>query len=414
MTRLVLGVLVLWASAVGAFAADRKTLVLATNFSDVALSCTVADVADKVFTNPTGYSVAELFRESSHGQVVLTGDVASVTIPATSQSACDYFGWASAALAAASNQGIDVASYQHRLYVMPLSTCEAAGFAFVGGPAPTDAWIFSCAIRGIYAHEFGHNLGMDHASTPTNELGDETDPMTFSDVWLRGVNAPHQHQLGWLGDTGLQTITQSGTYTIGPLATALDGRPKAVRLLKADTGDYYYFSYRTSVGFDRSIALAAIDRVSVHRYRGDGSGTRTFLLTALGDGESFTDPVNGIAVSVIAHDANGVIISVTLIPPPPPTDTTAPTAPSGLTAQYVSKTKTVSLTWQGSTDAVGVVAYDIQRNGLVIGVTSGLSWIDNTAQAGGWYLYAVVARDAAGNVSAQSNVASLTVPGKWK
>lgn len=54
----------------------------------------------------------------------------------------------------------------------------------------------------------------------------------------------------------------------------------------------------------------------------------------------------------------------------PPEDTLAPSAPTGVTA--TSKTATsVTLTWQPSSDNVGVVRYDVSRNGAQAASVSG-------------------------------------------
>ncbi|MNN09331.1 Chitinase A1 precursor [compost metagenome] len=91
----------------------------------------------------------------------------------------------------------------------------------------------------------------------------------------------------------------------------------------------------------------------------------------------------------------------------PPVDTIAPTAPTSVTAS--SKTSSsVTLTWQPSTDNVGVVGYNVYRNGAQAASVSG-----TTATIGGLapattYSFTVVARDAVGNVSPASAPLSVT------
>ena len=98
-------------------------------------------------------------------------------------------------------------------------------------------------------------------------------------------------------------------------------------------------------------------------------------------------------------------------PPPPPGDTTRPTAPTSLTATAVTSNR-IDLTWNASTDDVGVTAYEVFRNGSLlttIGATT--SYSDTTVAPSTTYQYQVRARDAAGNVSDLSNIASATTPG---
>jgi glucose/arabinose dehydrogenase len=95
---------------------------------------------------------------------------------------------------------------------------------------------------------------------------------------------------------------------------------------------------------------------------------------------------------------------------PPPADTTPPSAPGNLKA--VGAIGKVSLSWEASTDAVGVTGYEVYRSttsGFTpgsanrIGTPSGTSYTDNVAA--GTYYYRVKATDAAPNLSQASNEA---------
>ena len=82
------------------------------------------------------------------------------------------------------------------------------------------------------------------------------------------------------------------------------------------------------------------------------------------------------------------------------TDTTAPTVPSGL-ALGGSTADSVSFAWQDSSDSMGVVAYEIWRDGLRIQLTPSrnTTFTDAALGAGASYTYTVRAMDAAGNAS---------------
>jgi hypothetical protein len=66
------------------------------------------------------------------------------------------------------------------------------------------------------------------------------------------------------------------------------------------------------------------------------------------------------------------------------------------------------LSWNASSDNVGVTGYQIRRNGTVIGTTSATSYADGSLGANTTFIYTVAARDAAGNTSANSASASAT------
>ena len=88
-------------------------------------------------------------------------------------------------------------------------------------------------------------------------------------------------------------------------------------------------------------------------------------------------------------------------------DTEAPTAPSNLTSSNVTET-TVDLSWNASTDNVGVTGYDIYKNGSVMASTANTSYNVTGLTAATTYSFYVKAKDAAGNVSAASNTISVT------
>ena len=70
--------------------------------------------------------------------------------------------------------------------------------------------------------------------------------------------------------------------------------------------------------------------------------------------------------------------------------------PTGLQAS-VQKGRRVALAWNASSDNVGVVAYDVYRNGSLVGAPTGTSYSDRPGR--GTFTYQVRARDAAGNAS---------------
>ncbi len=92
-----------------------------------------------------------------------------------------------------------------------------------------------------------------------------------------------------------------------------------------------------------------------------------------------------------------------------PSDTQAPTVPTGLSANATGPT-TVALTWTASTDNVGVTGYDIRRDGTTIGSSTGASYTDNSATANTTHSYEVRAKDAMLNYSAWCTAVNVTTP----
>ena len=168
---------------------------------------------------------------------------------------------------------------------------------------------------------------------------------------------------------------------------------------------------------------AATDNVGVVRYNVHRSTTAGFTPSAANriaqpSGTSYTDTTAAgtYFYKVTAEDAGGNVgppsneATATVT-----SDTQAPSPPGSLAASVSAST--VSLTWNASTDNVGVLRYNVHRSTTAgftpsvanrIGQPAGTSYSDPGLGAGTYY-YKVTAEDAAGNVSAPSNQASATV-----
>jgi hypothetical protein len=97
-------------------------------------------------------------------------------------------------------------------------------------------------------------------------------------------------------------------------------------------------------------------------------------------------------------------------------DSQPPTAPSNLTAT-ASGPNQINLSWTASTDGVGVTGYLLQRclgsactTFSQIATPAGAPYSDTGLTASTSYSYRVQATDAAGNLSAYSNIATLVTP----
>lgn len=88
-------------------------------------------------------------------------------------------------------------------------------------------------------------------------------------------------------------------------------------------------------------------------------------------------------------------------------DTEAPTAPSSLSASNTTQT-TTDLSWNASSDNVGVTSYSVYVDGNLDGTTASTSYTVSGLTASTTYSMYVTASDAAGNTSAQSNSINVT------
>lgn len=157
-------------------------------------------------------------------------------------------------------------------------------------------------------------------------------------------------------------------------------------------------------------------------------GTRTQTLAVQGstDGTNFTDVVTSKAYEFNPAANNAVTIDFTAVTTryvrlritantgwpagqlsefethgPTSGDTQAPTAPGGL-AFTQPQAGQIRLTWNASTDDVGVTGYDVYANGSLRTTVTGTTYTDSQPD-GLRVTYHVIAKDAAGNQSPASN-----------
>ncbi len=160
------------------------------------------------------------------------------------------------------------------------------------------------------------------------------------------------------------------------------------------------------------------------RYNSDGS-----LDTGFGNGGTITTNVandTDVAQAVVVQSDGKIVAAgrafrsnfdLTLVrysnegAPTPTTDTTPPTAPTGLTATFNAVTNAIDLSWTAATDNVAVTGYRVFRDGGLLPITTVNGTTFSDAGQSGTHTYGVRAIDAAGNESGLSNIASATVAG---
>jgi chitodextrinase len=92
-----------------------------------------------------------------------------------------------------------------------------------------------------------------------------------------------------------------------------------------------------------------------------------------------------------------------------PPDSTPPTTPTNLVATAAGPTQ-ANLSWDTSTDNIGVTGYDVFRDGVKINTVTVTSYGDATVSPGVSYTYTIQAVDGAGNKSPLSSPAVIVMP----
>lgn len=319
----------------------QKVVVILFNFlNDRSEPASRAEVLDHFMT--ASDSVKNYLLETSANQTDLTAETFGYyTIPFEKNTTyCDFYAWADAADTVAFANGIPIQEYNRRFYVFPRpDNCPFSAYATIGD-SPSRAWLPGSQTSATYTHEFGHNLGLYHASTlecGTQSIGDFTTYLSecrkteYGDPYdvmgnynaYRQFNTPHKNNLGWLSDQ-TQTASSSGIYTL----TAHELTEPALKnlIIPASNSAYNYFvEFRKSLGFDQTIPSTITSGAQIRIQRNQYGETYlldttpnnlnyfspdSFLDSSLIDGQSFTDTANGITITQLSHTNDTVTIEV--------------------------------------------------------------------------------------------------------
>lgn len=153
-----------------------------------------------------------------------------------------------------------------------------------------------------------------------------------------------------------------------------------------------------------NVGVAAYDLYEHGNKLGEAAGDATSkVLTGLSPNTTYN-------LTVIARDAAGNASQASPVvdcTTRPSSDTTPPGKPGTLTSSNVAATS-ADLSWGASTDDKAVVGYDVRSDTTVYKSVTGTSTTLTGLACNSPYTLNVVARDAAGNVSPQSNTVTFT------
>jgi hypothetical protein len=447
----------------------RTIAIVVITLGTTAPSYTDAELQDVMVNNAN--SISNYFSQQSYGAVSFrginnpAGDVFHVTLPASS--GCPWQTWGSQAAAATPT----VNTYDNVVYVF--NSQHQCGFAGVAWMPGREAFIDNAFTLPVVAHELGHNLGVHHAASLRCSSGGQTvafananfacTPSEYGDMWdvmgsspSNQQNAFHKLQSGWLGAaTGprVQSITTSGSYTVGPLEAAsgvallLVPHVTAGRVADPSTtlGTTFALDFRQPSGtfdtFTTNPSPTSGVQIRLVQTPGSGYPAQTELLdatpqtpgdfsdAALAKGATFVDAIDGITIATTDVTPFGATVQVTIgstggaTPPgggsggvtgggagPTPADTTPPTTVSSLGASVASG-PVVSLTFTSATDDRAVASYRITRDTAQIDNLSGAqtAYADVNATYGS-HTYGVTAVDSSGNAGPTATVVVIVAP----
>ncbi len=245
-------------------------------------------------------------------------DLFQVTMPAGTDP-CDQVDRVATEARKRVNEQKPSIEFNHTTLLINQNSCTNKGYWLAKASGPF--LISSKASLGILPHEYGHNMGFPHTGGDADndnirDSGGGQDPMEGSGTTF--YNAPHIWGKGWFGNCTecfQDWDTNKNNVVIAPLATpSLASQPIVIARIadEKQTDKYYFFSYRAPLPgtFDQDISLKSITGLSIHH--SEGKFRQTFLIHVMNDGEKYTIPNTLITVTQVAHDMNGVRISVDL------------------------------------------------------------------------------------------------------
>lgn len=316
----------------------KKVAIVAINFrNNTAQPLTTDELRRRIFTNPN--SVHAYYKEISNGTWTLEGrdrvdgDVYGwLTIDADTGT-CDYSNWALKAQQALTATGVSLSGYTNIQYVFPSANdgCGWIGLAYLNGGT---SWVAAeNANTYVVGHELGHNFGFNHAASYGCPVANSATGCSFSEYGdthdIMGSAPRHTGNYNkskyWIPASQYVTATATGSFMLEPTETVSSGT-KAIRIkrpFKAGsvtvTDGYYMLEYRTPAGMFDTYATTdpAVTGVTLRLVSGNypGGGSRTYRVTTVAAGSTFTDQEAGIAITVPSVSPAGAQVDISFPQP---------------------------------------------------------------------------------------------------
>ena len=327
----------------------KRLLAIRVDFSDVPGE----PVAEGTLTDTLNGAVKRFFEEASYGQTTLTATVsgkvyrmprtaaAYATANNTSGLHADARALAAADFAVGGYERVMVCFGNLGAGTGGITGSQFgfAGLATVGG---TNSWINNAPTMRTIAHELGHNWGLKHSSswtvTDSNPVSNAGAVLEYGDPWdVMGNHASRdgrhhfnqwcKNQLGWLPDSAVRTVSESGVYRVYRFDSqeAPRTQTQALRVFR-DGVRWYWIGYRQN--FPATPTLAAGASI----LWGFNSVQESVLLdcttpgatptdAGLALGATLNDTVAGVKVRPVARGGDGpsewLDVEITLPAAPP-------------------------------------------------------------------------------------------------
>jgi hypothetical protein len=276
------------------------------------------------------------------------------------------------------------------------------------GITPTDVASISCPMAVVNGG-VSFPAGTSFVVAPTVSEAASLFEMDFLMLALgraTELGYPMGNVANWLGQLFVGALTDPG---YNPYLIA-SGRIPTTSLV---TGQYFQTFSELKTGYNAAWQTkSSFDLTTPDNYE-DTAMAATSMAAGVPGGAAAWQFMNDHLLTInptLSDNPRWAILPRAVNGTPPPPDTQPPTTPAGLQATAQSASE-IQLVWTASTDNVGVIGYNVYRNGQPIGTASNAGYFDSGLAAGTAFSYRVNAFDAAGNTSGLSNTASATTFG---
>ncbi|MBN6149574.1 chitinase [Xanthomonas sp. AmX2] len=203
--------------------------------------------------------------------------------------------------------------------------------------------------------------------------------------------------------------TSCGWYQDLGTCSATGNQPPTVALTAPASGASFSSGAAITVSANAADADGSIAKVEFFRGATSlGSDTSAPYGVTWSNASAGSHQLTAVATDNQGANATSAARSITVIGTPP-TDTTAPSVPTGL-ASATQTSSSVTLSWNAASDNAGgsgIAGYRVYRNGALVGSPTATAYTDSALAADTSYSYQVAARDNAGNASASSAALSV-------
>jgi chitodextrinase len=241
------------------------------------------------------------------------------------------------------------------------------------------------AVTGYDVYKDGVLLGSTTSATTYSVTG-----LTASTTYVFTVKA--KDAAGNISvssnSVSVTTVTPDFTVPTAPTLSASGTTPTTTNL--------------SWTGATDNIAVTGYDVYKDGVLLGSTTSATTYAVSGLTPSTTYAFTVKAKDAAANVSVASNTVNVTTMAP-----DTSAPSTPT-LSASGTTST-TTNLSWTTATDNVGVTAYDVYKDGVLLGsTTTATTYAVSGLVASTSYVFTVKAKDASGNVSLSSNSVTVT------